>query len=183
MPFVKPNPDKKLEDGTLVQVFDNVRKDFLPEDGRMVPANAYWNRMLRRGDVVEVKPPAPPEPAADFPLYNENGEPVDEDGTVLMKAYMADGTQVWVPKEEQFTPEEIEYLKAHPELVASEEETRQAIQDAETQASEPNSQEAEKAGDAPKVETDAEPPAADEATAVEAKSVKKSAAKSKTKTE
>lgn len=66
MPFVKPNPDKKLEDGTLVQVFDNVRKDFLPEDGRMVPANAYWNRMLQRGDVVAVAPPEP-EPVADTP--------------------------------------------------------------------------------------------------------------------
>lgn len=182
MPFVKPNPDKKLEDGTLVQVFDNVRKDFLPEDGRMVPANAYWNRMLQRGDVVTAEPPKP-EPVADFPLYNKNGEPVDEEDTVLMKAYMADGTQVWVPQEERFTPEEIEYLKAHPELVATEEETRQAIQDAETQATEPNSQEAEKAGDAPKVETDTEPPAADEAPAVEAKAVKKTAAKSKTKTE
>lgn len=64
MPFVKPNPDKKLEDGTPVTVFDNVRKDFLPEAGRMVPANAYWNRMLQRGAVVEVKQPEP-EPVAN----------------------------------------------------------------------------------------------------------------------
>lgn len=177
MPFIKPNPDKKLEDGTPVSVFDNVRKDFLPEDGRMVPANAYWNRMLQRGDVVEVEPPKP-EPVADFPLYNENGEPVDEDGVVLMKAYMSDGTQVWVSKEEQFTPEEIEHLKQHPELVATEEETLKAVNEAvaDETTSEPPTVDASP-------ETEPEPPVADEAPKPVAKTTKKSTAKSKTKTE
>lgn len=63
MPFIKPNPERMIE-GEPLKVFDNVRKDFLPPEGRMVPGSAYWNRMLRHGDVVPVETPEP-EPVAD----------------------------------------------------------------------------------------------------------------------
>ena len=49
---VKPNPNKKVGDKAL-QVFDPVHCDYLPEEGREVPNNAYWMRRLQVQDVVE----------------------------------------------------------------------------------------------------------------------------------
>lgn len=48
---VKPNPNKKVGDEKL-QVFDPVRREFLPETGRDVPRTAYWLRRLQTGDVI-----------------------------------------------------------------------------------------------------------------------------------
>ncbi|MBQ9236116.1 MAG: DUF2635 domain-containing protein [Alphaproteobacteria bacterium] len=49
---VKPNPNRKVDDKAL-QVFDPVHCDYLPEEGREVPNNAYWMRRLQVQDVVE----------------------------------------------------------------------------------------------------------------------------------
>jgi len=49
---VKPNPNKKVGDKAL-KVFDPVHCDYLPEEGREVPNNAYWMRRLQVQDVVE----------------------------------------------------------------------------------------------------------------------------------
>lgn len=49
--FVKPNPEKTV-DGKALEVFDPVRRDFIPEEGREVPNNAYWLRRLQTADVV-----------------------------------------------------------------------------------------------------------------------------------
>lgn len=49
--FVKPNPEKTV-DGKALEVFDPVRRDFIPAEGREVPNNAYWIRRLQTADVV-----------------------------------------------------------------------------------------------------------------------------------
>lgn len=66
---VKPNPNKKVGK-EKIKVFDAVRREFLPENGRDVPKTAYWIRRLQVGDVVsadekaETKQPTPQSPAA-----------------------------------------------------------------------------------------------------------------------
>lgn len=49
--FVKPNPEKTV-DGKTLEVFDPVRRDFIPAEGREVPNNAYWIRRLQTADVI-----------------------------------------------------------------------------------------------------------------------------------
>lgn len=49
---IKPNPNKKIE-GKPIQVFDPVRKDFLPAEGRDVPNSEYWTRRIADGSVVK----------------------------------------------------------------------------------------------------------------------------------
>lgn len=53
--FVKPNPNKKVGDATL-EVYDPAHRNFLPEEGREVPNNAYWIRRLQAEDVVKTTP-------------------------------------------------------------------------------------------------------------------------------
>ena len=48
---VKPNPNKKVGKDKL-KVYDPIRREFLPENGRDVPRTAYWLRRLQVGDVV-----------------------------------------------------------------------------------------------------------------------------------
>lgn len=66
---VKPNPNKKVGK-EKIKVFDPVRREFLPENGRDVPKTAYWIRRLQVGDVVSVDDkaeagqPTPQNPAA-----------------------------------------------------------------------------------------------------------------------
>lgn len=50
---VKPNPNKKVGKDKL-KVYDPIRREFLPENGRDVPRTAYWLRRLQVGDVVPV---------------------------------------------------------------------------------------------------------------------------------
>jgi hypothetical protein len=52
--FIKPNSLNKTADGTPVQVFDPIHKDFIPADGRAVPDNEYWFRRLRAGEVIKI---------------------------------------------------------------------------------------------------------------------------------
>lgn len=65
---VKPNPNKKVGK-EKIKVFDPVRREFLPENGRDVPKTAYWIRRLQVGDVVsaddkaETNQPTPQSPA------------------------------------------------------------------------------------------------------------------------
>ena len=47
-------------------VRDPVTKEALPEAGREVPRNQYWNRCLRSGDVLPAKP-AKPEKSTPSP--------------------------------------------------------------------------------------------------------------------
>ncbi|MEH6477976.1 MAG: DUF2635 domain-containing protein [Sneathiella sp.] len=49
---LKPNPDKKV-DGKPIKVFDPVRKDYLPTEGRNVPNTPYMRRRLRDKDVAQ----------------------------------------------------------------------------------------------------------------------------------
>ena len=62
MLYVKPgiNPTSPKEAPTLLTIFDPDLKDFLPEEGRKVPATPYWSRLLRDGDVVEGAEPVDP---------------------------------------------------------------------------------------------------------------------------
>lgn len=60
---VKPNPNKKVGDKAL-KVFDPVHCDYLPEEGREVPNNAYWMRRLQVQDVVEATADAKVEKTA-----------------------------------------------------------------------------------------------------------------------
>lgn len=60
---VKPNPNKKVGDKAL-KVFDPVHCDYLPEEGREVPNNAYWMRRLQVQDVVEATADAKAEKTA-----------------------------------------------------------------------------------------------------------------------
>jgi hypothetical protein len=53
--FVKPREGYKIPDPQL--------RDFLPVDGRVVPFDVYWARLLRDGDVVEMEPPGVVAPA------------------------------------------------------------------------------------------------------------------------
>ena len=46
---VKPAPGLKIRDPDL--------RDFLPDEGRIVPATSYWHRRVAHGDVVEVVKP------------------------------------------------------------------------------------------------------------------------------
>ena len=64
MPYVKPgiNPHSPADAPKLLTIFDADLKDFLPAEGRNVPATPYWARLIRDGDVVETAPP--PEPTA-----------------------------------------------------------------------------------------------------------------------
>ncbi|QCO13995.1 DUF2635 domain-containing protein [Azospirillum brasilense] len=56
--FVKPKPGLMIRDPDL--------GDFLPAEGREVPATDYWNRLLHiYRDVVLADPPAPPSPAEE----------------------------------------------------------------------------------------------------------------------
>ena len=51
--WIKPKTDYKI--------FDPLRKDRLPPEGREVdPNNIYWSTLLRDGDVVQAAPPADP---------------------------------------------------------------------------------------------------------------------------
>lgn len=43
---IKPAPGLKVRDPDL--------KDYLPEEGRVVPDTAHWFRLKRDGDVVDV---------------------------------------------------------------------------------------------------------------------------------
>jgi hypothetical protein len=55
--FVKPAPDRLVRDPKTL--------DHLPPEGREVPRDTYWIRLLQCGDVVEAAPAAPapaPEP-------------------------------------------------------------------------------------------------------------------------
>lgn len=54
---IKPNPNKQIE-GKPIQVFDPVRKDFLPAEGRDVPRSEYWTRRLADGSAIKVEPVA-----------------------------------------------------------------------------------------------------------------------------
>lgn len=60
---VKPNQNKKVGDKAL-KVFDPVHCDYLPEEGREVPNNAYWMRRLQVQDVVEATADAKAEKTA-----------------------------------------------------------------------------------------------------------------------
>jgi len=53
--FVRPAPGLKVRDPVL--------RDLLPDEGRDVPAEDYWLRRLRDGDVLEGAAPEPTEPA------------------------------------------------------------------------------------------------------------------------
>lgn len=53
--FVKPNPNKKVG-GAPLEVYDPAHRNFLPEEGREVPNNAYWIRRLQTEDVVKATP-------------------------------------------------------------------------------------------------------------------------------
>lgn len=58
----KPVPVLKIRDPDLL--------DFLPEEGREVPATDFWLRRLRDGDVIEYTPAAGagnPKPTGDAP--------------------------------------------------------------------------------------------------------------------
>ena len=55
--FVKPNPDRTVN-GKPLAVFDPVRADNLPADGRDVPPTPYWMRRLAVRDVVAAAKPA-----------------------------------------------------------------------------------------------------------------------------
>ena len=61
--YVKPAEGLKIPDPD--------RFDWLPEEGRDVPATAYWHRRLRDKDVVKADSPAaeavPPAVEADPP--------------------------------------------------------------------------------------------------------------------
>ena len=46
--FVKPREGYKIPDPQL--------RDFLPADGREVPHDVYWLRLLQDGDVTEAQP-------------------------------------------------------------------------------------------------------------------------------
>jgi hypothetical protein len=50
--FVKPAPGLQLPDPD--------RQDMLPDEGRDVPNNEFWQRRLRDGDVVAAEAPAAP---------------------------------------------------------------------------------------------------------------------------
>ena len=56
--YVKP------AEGLIVR--DPVTKEALPEEGREVPRNQYWNRRLRDKDVLPAKP-AKPEKSTPSP--------------------------------------------------------------------------------------------------------------------
>ena len=60
--FVKPNPNKKVG-GAPLEVYDPAHRNFLPEEGREVPNNAYWIRRLQTEDVVKATPGAETAPA------------------------------------------------------------------------------------------------------------------------
>ena len=53
-----------VKPATGLKVRDPVKKDYLPADGRTVSeTDIYWNRRLRDGDVVLVKPDSEVAPA------------------------------------------------------------------------------------------------------------------------
>lgn len=49
---------KEKRGSELLKVRDPDRRDFLPNEGRDVPASLYWHARLRDGDVVLVEPEA-----------------------------------------------------------------------------------------------------------------------------
>ncbi len=53
---IKPAPGLRVRDPDL--------RDFLPDEGRVVPDTAYWRRRLRDGDVVHVAKRVSPAPRA-----------------------------------------------------------------------------------------------------------------------
>ena len=53
--YVKPAPALRVRDPDL--------RDFLPDEGRVVPDSAYWRRRLRDGDVLPVVAETPDAPA------------------------------------------------------------------------------------------------------------------------
>lgn len=60
--FVRPasdtRPDRDAEG--LFKIRDPDMQDFLPANGREVPASNYWNLRVRDGDVIVGKAPAEP---------------------------------------------------------------------------------------------------------------------------
>ena len=57
--FVKPGTGR---DGLPLSVRVPHTRALLPETGAEVPANSFWIRRLRDGDVVEASPGAEPAP-------------------------------------------------------------------------------------------------------------------------
>lgn len=51
---IKPNPEKKVN-GQPLKIYDPVREDFLPVEGRVVPELSYWLRRLQSGEVLKVE--------------------------------------------------------------------------------------------------------------------------------
>jgi hypothetical protein len=56
MPYVKPNPSNKNDEGLPIQVYDPARGRFLPVVGDFVPNNAYWGRRIAEGSVIVTEP-------------------------------------------------------------------------------------------------------------------------------
>ena len=70
---VKPNPNKNVGKEKL-KVFDPVRREFLPENGRDVPRTAYWLRRLKVGDVILDDGNAPKEAEAPKAKPDNKGQ-------------------------------------------------------------------------------------------------------------
>lgn len=51
--FVKPKPGLKVRE-------PNPPYAHIPEEGKEVPADSYWMRRVRDGDVIQVEPPVTP---------------------------------------------------------------------------------------------------------------------------
>lgn len=59
---IKPNPNKKVNE-IKIEVFDPIRGDFIPSEGREVPEIPYWIRRIQVGDVVRTEKIEPVEAA------------------------------------------------------------------------------------------------------------------------
>jgi hypothetical protein len=64
--FVKPAPGLKVRDPATHVL--------LPDEGREVPDNTDWARMLAQGDVVLADPPDPPDPPPEEEAPEQSAE-------------------------------------------------------------------------------------------------------------
>ena len=88
--FVKPNPNKKVGDAPL-EVYDPAHRNFLPEEGREVPSNAYWIRRLQAEDVVKATPVAKAAAKAPTKTAGATTAPAKNKTTKAKKASKAKG--------------------------------------------------------------------------------------------
>ena len=75
-----------IKPATGLKVRDPDLRDFLPDEGRVVPDTGYWRRRLRDGDVLPVEFAAPEVPATpdvppDAPPARRPREPRPADAT------------------------------------------------------------------------------------------------------